>query len=103
MGLSVIQREAIGASLEAIAQAARDIRETELRQAARVQTGTSLRSQLRFLEFLERPATTQRSLFGTIWGRKLLRIWFSAESEKDVSGDCCVGLAVFRSHSQTLA
>ena len=53
-----------GASLKAIAQAARGIRETELRQASRVQTGTSLRSQLRFAEFLERrgenPAFTFR-------------------------------------------
>jgi len=61
-----------GASLKAIAQAARGIRETELRQASKVQTGTSLRSQLRFAEFLERrrdnPAFTFRDHLASIGG-----------------------------------
>jgi 4-hydroxy-4-methyl-2-oxoglutarate aldolase len=61
-----------GASLKAIAQAARGIRETELRQASRLQTGTSLRSQLRFAEFLERrgenPAFTFRDHLAAIGG-----------------------------------
>jgi 4-hydroxy-4-methyl-2-oxoglutarate aldolase len=61
-----------GSSLKAIAQAARGIRETELRQASRVQTGTSLRSQLRFAEFLERrrdnPAFTFRDHLASIGG-----------------------------------
>jgi len=61
-----------GALLESIAQAARGIRETELRQASRVQTGTSLRSQLRFSEFLEyrrdNPAFTFRDHLASIGG-----------------------------------
>jgi 4-hydroxy-4-methyl-2-oxoglutarate aldolase len=61
-----------GASLKAVAQAARGIRETEIRQASRVQTGTSLRSQLRFAEFLERrrdnPAFTFRDHLASIGG-----------------------------------
>jgi 4-hydroxy-4-methyl-2-oxoglutarate aldolase len=61
-----------GASLESIAQAARAIRETELRQAARVQSGISLRSQLRFSEFLEHrrknPALTFRDHLASIGG-----------------------------------
>ena len=60
----------IRASPEAIAQAARGIRETELRQALRVQTGTSLRSQLRFSGEHRRdnPAFTFRDQLASIAG-----------------------------------